>query len=258
MRMPACHEPSAPDGGQLCGDVPHSVRRARTWLAPPVLALFAAACAQLPHDTERAPAMHAAQQRWQAELDAFARADAAHPPVEGGVLFVGSSTIRLWSTLERDFPAMPDIVNRGFGGSTMHDCSLLVDRLVLRYRPRQVVIYAGDNDLAQGATPQQVRQDLERFVTTVRSALPAARIAYISIKPSPAREALTPKMREANAVIAAYLKDLPGSDFIDVFTPMLDAHGEARADLFLPDRLHLNAAGYQLWQSVVGPYLPSP
>lgn len=222
------------------------------------LALLAVSCAQLPPGAAPAEAVRAAQGRWQADLDAFAQADRAHPPAPGGVLFVGSSTIRLWTTLAQDFPQVPAIVNRGFGGSTMRDCGLLAEPLVLRYRPRQVLVYAGDNDLAEGRTPQQVLEDFQRFAATVRAALPEARIAYISIKPSPLRETLTPKMREANAAIAAWLKTVPRSDFIDIFTPMLDEAGRPRAELFAGDRLHLNATGYGLWRSIVGAYLPAP
>ena len=219
-----------------------------------------AACAQLPPSASVAPtpATLAAQARWKPELDAFATADRAQPPAPGGVLFVGSSTIRMWTRLAQDFPQQPTVINRGFGGSTLTDCALLADTLVLRYRPRQVLVYGGDNDLAEGHTPQQVLADFQRLVGTVRAALPEARIAYISIKPSPSREALTPKMREANAAIAGWLKTVPRSDYIDVFTPMLDAGGRPRPELFIADQLHMTDAGYRLWQSVIGPYLVSP
>ena len=224
-------------------------------IAAVALALFAASCAQLPQGAAPAAAVRAAEGRWQAELRAFAEADRAHPPAPGGVLFVGSSTIRMWTTLAQDFPQAPTIVNRGFGGSTMLDCSLLVDPLVLRLAPRHVLVYAGDNDLSEGRTPQQVLQDFMRFVAMVHAALPDARIAFISIKPSPSREALLPKVREANAAVAAWLKAVPRSDYVDVFTPMMGADGRPRAELFVADRLHLSHAGYRLWQSVVGPYL---
>jgi lysophospholipase L1-like esterase len=198
----------------------------------------------------------AAQRQWQAELQAFAATDRAHAP--GGVVAIGSSTIRLWSTLPQDFPWAGDVVNRGFGGSTLHDCSLLVEPLALRLAPRQILLYAGDNDLAEGRTPQQVVEDLRRFVDAVRAALPATRISYIAIKPSPSREALLPRMREANAAISDWLGTIPGTDFIDVFSPMLDTSGRPRAELFVADRLHLNAEGYRLWREIVAPYLWPP
>ncbi|MBO9514724.1 MAG: GDSL family lipase [Variovorax sp.] len=226
-------------------------------LAALLLAMFLAACAPLQRrEVPAAPPAEvaAAQGRWPAELQAFAADDRARAP--GGVVAVGSSTVRFWTTLPSDFPWVPGgVINRGFGGSTLHDCSLLVEPLVLRLAPRHVLLYAGDNDLQEGRTPQQVLEDLQRFVHAVRAALPGTRISYIAIKPSPSREALLPAMREANAAIAAWLKTVPNTDFIDVFSPMLDAGGRPRGELFLGDRLHLNAEGYRLWQRVVAPYL---
>jgi lysophospholipase L1-like esterase len=204
------------------------------------------------------PAYVAARDRWHDELDAFARTDREHPPAGDGVLFVGSSTIRFWTRLAQDFPHQPVLINRGFGGSTMADCSLFARELVVRYRPREVFVYAGDNDIAEGRAPIDVLESFASFVNTVRAALPDARIAFISVKPSPSREQLMPQIRETNNVIEAYLGRLPNSEYIDVFTPMLTADGRLRPELFRPDMLHLNDDGYRLWQSVIGPHLPPP
>lgn len=197
--------------------------------------------------------------RWQASLDAFADADRRQAPSAGGVLFVGSSSIRLWDGLEQAFasPSRAVVLKRGFGGSRMADCTALVDRLVLPYRPRLVVVYAGDNDLAEGRTPQQVLESFGGFVERVRQALPDTRIAYLSIKPSPLRAALLPAVRETNALIAGFARETPNLDFIDVFTPMLDDAGRPRAELFRDDALHLNEAGYALWRQVITTHLPA-
>lgn len=200
----------------------------------------------------------AAHARWRGELDAFAAADRERPPAPGGVLFVGSSTIRMWSRLAQDFRQLPVVVNRGFGGSTMADCSLFAADLVVRYKPRLVLVYAGDNDLAEGRTPLQVLESFALFANTVRAGLPDTRIAYISVKPSPSREKLMPGIRETNNMIGAYLKRLPNSDYIDIFTPMLDADGRPRPALFRGDQLHLNDDGYRLWQSVIAAHLQEP
>ena len=199
----------------------------------------------------------AARIRWHAELAAFARADQERPPAEDGVLFVGSSTIRFWTRLAQDFPQLPVVINRGFGGSTMADCSYFARELVVRYKPRQVLVYAGDNDLAEGHTPLQVLENFARFANAVRAELPNTRISYISIKPSPSREKLLPQMRETNDIIGAYLNRLPNSEYIDVFTPMLGVDGRPRAELFRGDMLHLNDEGYRLWRSVIAGYLPA-
>ncbi len=189
-------------------------------------------------------------------MDAFAAADLKRRPDQNGVLFVGSSTIRMWRNLSEDFRQQPVVINRGFGGSTLADCNHFVKQLVLQYRPAHVLIYAGDNDLAAGRTPAQVLETFERFTQTIRAELPDARIAYISIKPSPLRAALLPAMREANGLIAGYVKTLPNAEYIDTHTAMLDSSGQPRGELFEADRLHMNAKGYALWQSVIAPHLP--
>ncbi|MEJ7929258.1 SGNH/GDSL hydrolase family protein [Ramlibacter sp. AN1015] len=193
--------------------------------------------------------------RWGADLAAFDLADRASRPPPGGVLFLGSSSIRLWSSLQQDFSAAPVVINRGFGGSTMADCHALARQLVLPYRPRQVLVYAGDNDLAEGRTPHEVRDSFAAFVESVRAELPDARIDFIAVKPSPARAHLLPLAREANALVAEWAARVPNTGFIDIFGPMLDAQGAPRAELFSADRLHLNAAGYALWRSVIASYL---
>lgn len=126
---------------------------------------------------------------------------------------------------------------------------------MVRYKPRQVVVYAGDNDLAEGRTPQQVLQSYAAFVEGVHKSLPNTRIAYLSIKPSPSRAALLPAMREANALIAQYSARDERLDFIDVFSRMVDEAGKPRAELFGADALHLNERGYALWRSVIATHL---
>ena len=172
------------------------------------------------------------------------------------MLFVGSSSIRLWSDLAQDFRRLPVVINRGFGGSTLWECSLFVRELVLRYRPRQVLVYAGDNDLAEGQTPLQVLESFERLQHAVRAELPTTRISYISIKPSPARQSLLKAIRQTNLMISFYAQRMPNTEFIDVYTPMIDTDGTPRLELFRADHLHLNRAGYALWRSVIAPYVP--
>jgi lysophospholipase L1-like esterase len=223
--------------------------RIKTLLLAALLAGTAAAHAAAHADVAVDP-------RWQSSLAEFAEADKLRAPLPGGVLFVGSSSIRLWDGLERQFDVgTAGIVKRGFGGSRMLDCRQLVDQLVLPYQPRQVVVYAGDNDLAEGRAPKDVAGDFAGFVERVRTALPDTRIAYVSIKPSPLRAALLPRIREANALIAAYAAATPNLDYIDIHSKMLDADGRPRADLYGDDRLHMNAAGYQVWQQAIAPHL---
>jgi lysophospholipase L1-like esterase len=212
------------------------------FLAAAVLSLAAPTCAQ------------AAPDKWEQEIAAFEASDRTNPPPANAILFVGSSSIRLWKTLARDFPDLP-VINRGFGGSEVADSVRLASRIVFPYRPRQVVVYAGDNDLANGKTPEQVFADFKDFVKKVREVLPRARISYIAIKPSPSRWKLAAQGRMANRLIAEYCRAGDRLDFIDIFTPMLDQQGNPKEELFQTDKLHLNAAGYRLWADTVRPYL---
>ncbi|HSC99430.1 MAG TPA: SGNH/GDSL hydrolase family protein [Casimicrobiaceae bacterium] len=192
---------------------------------------------------------------WDAAFNAFAADDAAHPHPPGGVLFVGSSSIRLWNDLEDQFKDMPVVIKRGFGGSQLTDCVKNLNRLVVHYRPRTVLVYAGDNDLAAGAAPEEVFRRFVAFVAGVQRELPDTDVDYISIKPSPARIALLPQIRKTNALIRAYADAEGKVDFIDVYTPMLDASGKPRPELFRADALHLNADGYALWKRVIAEHV---
>ncbi|RCW64436.1 GDSL-like lipase/acylhydrolase family protein [Pseudorhodoferax soli] len=199
-------------------------------------------------------AVTAVDTRWKESFDAFAAADLQQAPQTGGVLFVGSSSIRLWDDLETQFDKMP-VIKRGFGGSRMLDVAEHVEQLVLPYQPRLIVVYAGDNDLAEGRTPQQVLDSFVAFVERVRAELPGTRIAYLSIKPSPSRVALLPQAMQANALIAGYSARTPNLDFIDIYSRMLDADGKPRTDLYSADALHMNPAGYAIWKATITPHL---
>ena len=203
------------------------------------------------------PATKLAALPFEKEIVAYERADAARPPAAGGIVFVGSSSIRLWKTLEKDFANLP-VINRGFGGSHVADSVRYADRIVLPYRPKTVVLYAGDNDLAGGKTPRQVLADFQAFVAKVHEKLPGTRVLFIAIKPSVARWHLAGNIREANALVQRYTRTDDRLGYVDVFTPMLGADGRPRADLLVEDGLHLNADGYALWASIVRPHLAPP
>ncbi|MCD0260281.1 hypothetical protein JWH11_20685 [Xanthomonas melonis] len=191
---------------------------------------------------------------WEQDMQRFAASDARQSPPRHGIVFVGSSSIRFWETLAQDFPGKP-VINRGFGGSEVRDSTWYADRIVIPYAPRQVVLYAGDNDLNSGRTPEQVRDDVVAFVTRIRQELPDTRISYLSIKPSPARAQLLPSVIAANGLIKDALATLPRTDYVDVYTPMLDAGGKPRPQLFREDMLHMTADGYALWRKAVAPVL---
>ncbi|HST45631.1 MAG TPA: SGNH/GDSL hydrolase family protein [Luteimonas sp.] len=191
---------------------------------------------------------------WQAEMAGFAAADRAAPPAADAVVFTGSSSVRMWDSLAHDFPGVP-VINRGFGGSQVRDATWHADALVVRYRPRRILLYAGDNDIDAGRTPAQVLHDVQAFVARIRRDLPRVPIVYVAIKPSPARLHQLPMQRQANAAIRRWAPTVPMVAFADVATPMLDARGQPRAELFLADRLHMNASGYAVWQAALLPYV---
>lgn len=191
---------------------------------------------------------------WAEAMAAFASAD-TQDAKSGGVVFVGSSSIRLWTDLEKRYRSYAAI-NRGFGGSTLADCVKHMDRLVLPHKPRLVVIYAGDNDLAGGRTAEQVLIDFVELTSRIQERLPKTQIVFVSIKPSPARVDLLDRIREANTRIRNYIATKPYLQYIDVFTPMLDANGRPRGELFGSDLLHLNEEGYALWHALISPVLP--
>ncbi len=192
--------------------------------------------------------------KWENDVHAFEQSDRTNPPPANATVFVGSSSIRMWKSLQADFQEF-SVINRGFGGSELSDSVAFFERLVLPYRPRLIVLYAGDNDLAGGKSPAQICADWTAFVAKARAALPKVFIAYIAIKPSPARATLLDKARETNSLIAAAIKKDRRAAFVDVFTPMLGADGQPRPELFLTDKLHLNSRGYDLWVSKVRPIL---
>ena len=198
-------------------------------------------------------AQDAKPDQWAEAMDAFAKADRESPPPTGGIVFVGSSSIRLWD-LSAAFPGLP-VVNRGFGGSQVIDSVRHVELLVLKHRPRTVVLYAGDNDIAAGKSPAQVLADFTAFVSKVHAALPATRIAFVGIKPSVARWKLIEQVREANALVRAACDADDRLGFIDVDGPMLGYDGKPRADLFVADGLHLSPKGYALWNTLTRPFV---
>jgi lysophospholipase L1-like esterase len=191
--------------------------------------------------------------KWEPQIAAFEKQDAAKPTPPGGIVFTGSSTIRLWD-LGKSFPDRAPL-NRGFGGSHLADVRAYLPRLVLKHKPRLVVIHAGGNDLAAGKPPAQVVADFVAIHKAVRAALPDCRVAFIGIKPTIKRLALRDKEREVNDGIRKDLAATPGGVFIEADREFCDANGQPRADLLRDDKLHLNDAGYAILTRLVRPIL---
>jgi lysophospholipase L1-like esterase len=192
--------------------------------------------------------------QWEKDIRAFEAADKTNPPPQDATLFIGSSSIRRWTNVAQAFPGHK-VFNRGFGGSQLSDSVAFVGRIVTPYKPKLVLLYAGDNDIASGKSPERVLADFKAFVSKTHAALPETRIAYIAIKPCPAREKYLDRVKTANRLIQEYTASNDRLLFIDVFTPMLTKEGRPRADLCIYDGLHPNAQGYALWASIFRPIL---
>lgn len=194
-----------------------------------------------------------ADDRWEPAIAAFEAQDAENPPPKGGIVFVGSSTIRMWPTNE-DFPELK-IVNRGFGGSHTSDAVQYVDRIVFKYEPRLVVFYEGDNDLSYAKTPQTVFADTVQFFEKVHAALPDTKIIYVSIKPSIARWSLIDQIRETNALVRDYAAKHDYIHYFDTEPLVLGADGKPRPELFVADGLHFSREGYDVLNEKIEPLL---
>jgi lysophospholipase L1-like esterase len=205
-----------------------------------------------------APVITAAQDRpafWN-DIQNFKKQDSAHFPGTNKILFVGSSSFTNWKDVQDYFPAYP-VINRGFGGSTLQDQARYVKDVVFPYKPKQIIIYCGENDLASSdaITAKIVFNRFVYFFNVIRNKFPNVPIAYISMKPSPSRQLLMPKMREGNKLIRNYLKTKKQTAFIDVYKDMIDDEGKPIAELFGEDNLHMNKKGYAIWKKAIEPYL---
>jgi lysophospholipase L1-like esterase len=176
------------------------------------------------------------------------------PPAEP-IVFTGSSSIRKWDDLERTFAGY-EAMNRGIGGAVVNDITYYLDDIVIKYHPRQLVIYVGENDLPDPkVTADTVLERTKRLFSAIRAKLPEVPIVYISIKPSPSRDQFREKARAANRLIQSYLATQQRVTYVDVFSQMLDKEGNSRKELFVADMLHMNKQGYEIWRKAVEPLL---
>ncbi len=193
--------------------------------------------------------------KWEKEITAFERMDRSNPPPREAILFVGSSTIRRWTTLASDFPGHR-IINRGFGGSEILDATHFAERIIFPCAPRMIVLRSGGNDLSRGKSPEQVFVDFQEFVARVRARLPETEVAFISINPSPARWGQRAKDKALNTLIQQFARGKPWFKYIEMFDQVLGADGQPRAELFVADSLHFSAAGYAVLADRVRHFLP--
>ncbi len=191
---------------------------------------------------------------YEAEVQELEKLNKTAPPPAGAVLFYGSSSLRLWTTLTEDM-APWTVVNRAFGGSTLAACVHFFDRLVVPCAPGSLVLYAGDNDLGDGRAPDDIVRSLRALLARVDTTLGSIPVAYVSIKPSPARWNLRDKILRVNSATRALMEQRPSGYYIDVYASMLGHDGRPRAELFDTDGLHLSPRGYRTWTHILRPYV---
>ena len=191
--------------------------------------------------------------RFAQEIKAFAEWDSKNAAPAQPVLFVGSSSIRLWRTHD-SFPDLP-IVNRGFGGSQISDIIHFFDQVVAPYRARVIVFYAGNNDIASGKSAERVRDDFRRFVQLVHAKQPQTRVIFLAINPSQSRWKFWPEVQKANGLVAQFCQSDSRLLLADFGAPFLGADGLPDSSLYLKDQLHLNDKGYAIWNKALAPIL---
>jgi lysophospholipase L1-like esterase len=186
------------------------------------------------------------------EIDAFKKKDSVQMPVQGTILFTGSSSFTKWTDVPDYFPGYP-ILNRGFGGSSLPDLIRYANEIIIPYKPKQVVIYCGENDIAASdtVTAQLVLERVRQLLAIIRNGLPGVPIAFISIKPSPSRWKFEPVIVEANRLVKKFLRRQPHTRFVNVHDAMLNSDGSVMTDIFISDNLHMNEKGYRIWQPIL-------
>lgn len=190
--------------------------------------------------------------RFEDEIKQFEEADQNHPPPKGAILFAGSSSIRLWSTVAKDFAPLP-VINRGFGGSTTPELLHYADRIVYKYDPSVIVYYCGENDIASDTPPQVAFQNFKKFIGETEKRLPNATVVFISAKPSPDRWARWKSFQQFNSMVEQFAHNRPSLRYVDISKQLLAANGEPDTSLFVEDKLHLNTSGYAKWAAVLKP-----
>jgi lysophospholipase L1-like esterase len=191
--------------------------------------------------------------KWEGMIQKFEKWDKETPPPQGINLFVGSSSITMWPVADY-FPGYK-VLNRGFGGSQFSDLLFYIDRVVIPYKPAKIFIYEGDNDIATGENVKAILKESKKVRKIIAKKLPGVPVVFISVKPSIARWKFKDRYETLNAGLKKYAKRARHTEYADVWSPMLDRSGNVLTHIFLEDGLHMNDAGYKIWQAVLTPYL---
>jgi lysophospholipase L1-like esterase len=200
--------------------------------------------------------LQATAQPFSDEIAAFKKQDSIMQPPKKAILFVGSSSFRIWKDVSDYFPGR-SIINRGFGGSSLPDVIRYENEIIFPYQPKQIVIYCGENDIAASdtVTAELVFQRFRRLFTDIRLKMPDVPLVFVSIKPSPSRWQFRDRMMQANELIRNFLKNKKHTEFVSVWKSMLGPDGKPMPGIFIGDNLHMNAKGYAIWKKLLEPHL---
>ncbi|HYE74435.1 MAG TPA: GDSL-type esterase/lipase family protein [Blastocatellia bacterium] len=195
--------------------------------------------------------------RFEKNVQAYEAADKAEAPPKGAILLVGDSQFYRWKTLHEDLPEYT-IVNRGIDSFQFSDILYFMDRIVLPYKARMIILHVGGNDVHTGKSPERVLEDFKTFVARVRAVQPNVPIAFSSITPGPGRWEEADKRKQTNRLIKDYVATQKKLYFIDLWDAMLTPDGQPREELWVADRVHPNHAGYLLRVKIMQPILGKP
>ncbi len=218
------------------------------------LSIFAMAAILLSASNAPQAQNPALKERFEKQVQEYEARDRANPPPRGAILFAGDSQFFRWATIHDDLAGYT-LINRGVDSFQLPDLIHYVDRLVLPYEPRLIVLHVGGNDVHNGRAPAQVLADFQTFVARVRARLPDVRIVFSSITPGPGRWDEAPQRVAANRALQEYIATQPGLGFVDLWGAMLDPDGQPREELWVADRVHPNHAGYLIRVELTKPLL---
>ena len=190
------------------------------------------------------------------EIRNFKKSDEVHPPDNNVILFAGSSSFRFWTTVQKDM-SNANILNRGFGGSTLLDLWHYKKDIIFAYQPKQIVIYCGENDVASSekVSSSEVADRFKKLYKNIRKKFPEIPVAFISLKPSPSRWKMRDRMIGANQLIRQFAEQQKKLVFVNVWDSMLNSHGYPKSEIFIADSLHMNKLGYEIWAKALNPVL---
>ena len=195
-----------------------------------------------------------AQHAFEKEIMSYEKQDSISMPKKNQILFLGSSSFRLWKTFDQDLKGLP-VLNRGFGGSTLEDALYYFDRMVVKYQPSWIFLYEGDNDLAKGQSPEFIEKEFVEFSDRVKKRLPNTKIVFVAARPSIARQEMVAKQKDLNARIENWVKGKKNLFYLDMHSPFYLSDGSLMQDIFVSDKLHLNEKGYAIFASQIRTFI---